>query len=313
MACFACAVPLSVLWFFVWRFAAGLAGGTIMVLAAPTILPHVDPERRGLVGGLIFTGVGVGVAASGTLIPLLLRSGLVATWCGLGVVSAGLTLLAWHGWPPASEHQEIAQRPQSARGIIVWALLAEYGLNAAGLVPHMVFLVDFVARGLGAGLAAGAFYWVVFGIGAMVGPLLTGTLADRIGFRRALRLGFAIQAVAVALPAVTHAAPWLLASSALAGAFTPGIVPLALGRLQELSGGDAGATREVWGRATMAWALFQAASAYFYSWLFGFSGGDYRLLFALAAAALVLALAVDVWAARQSAAAETPPMRPSAA
>src|SRR6185503_17984353 len=57
-AFFACAVPLSIPWFFAWRFASGLAGGVIMVLAAPTILPHVTAARRGLVAGLIFTGVG---------------------------------------------------------------------------------------------------------------------------------------------------------------------------------------------------------------------------------------------------------------
>ncbi len=143
---------------------------------------------------MIFTGVGLGVAASGTLVPLLLRAGLVAAWCGLGVVSAALTLLAWNGWPRAVVHQEAAPAARRVRGVLVWALLAEYGLNAVGLVPHMVFLVDFVARGLGAGIAAGGFYWVVFGLGAMVGPLLTGALGDRIG-----RLLFTVGAAALGL------------------------------------------------------------------------------------------------------------------
>lgn len=34
------------------------------------------------------------------------------------------------------------------------ALYVAYALNATGLVPHMVFLVDFVARGLGEGIHA---------------------------------------------------------------------------------------------------------------------------------------------------------------
>ena len=195
----------------------------------------------------------------------------------------------------------------------VWALVVAYGLNAAGLVPHMVFLVDFIARGLRQGLTAGAGYWVVFGLGAMAGPLLAGVLADRIGFGRALRLAFAVQAAAVALPVLTHATPWLLVSSAIAGAFTPGIVPLALGRVHELLPGDPAAQRRVWGRTTIAWALFQAGAAYGDSWLFSRSGGDHRLLFACGAGALVLALVIDLLAARQSAAAATPPMRASSA
>jgi MFS family permease len=51
VAFFACALPLSFSWFFLWRFASGVAGGTLMVLAAPTVLPHVPPARRGLAGG----------------------------------------------------------------------------------------------------------------------------------------------------------------------------------------------------------------------------------------------------------------------
>ncbi len=149
---FASAAPVAASWFFLWRFAAGLAGGVIMVLAAPTVLPSVDPARRGLAGGLIFTGVGLGIGASGTLVPLLLRGGLAATWCGLGVLSLALTALAWGGWPRG--RAGAAGRRRRARGLLglaTGALLVEYGLNAFGLVPHMVFLVDFIARGLGAG------------------------------------------------------------------------------------------------------------------------------------------------------------------
>ena len=52
------------------------------------------------------------------------------------------------------------------------------------LVPHMVFLVDFVARGLGQGIAAGSHYWVLYGLGAIVGPLLTGHSPTEPGLGR---------------------------------------------------------------------------------------------------------------------------------
>ncbi|MEJ0018335.1 MAG: YbfB/YjiJ family MFS transporter [Acetobacteraceae bacterium] len=229
--------------------------------------------------------------------PLLLQFGLVATWCGLGVVCLMLTAAAWGCWPATPPTPRTGATSRHAHHPIVWVLLVAYGLNAAGLVPHMVFLVDFVARYLHRGLAAGAGYWVAFGLGAMAGPLLAGMLADRVGFRTALRVAFLLQAGAVALPAVTDAPAWLLVSSIVTGAFTPGIVPLALGRVHELLPGDPVAQRLVWGRTTMAWALFQAGSAYLYSWLFSRTG-DYPLLFACGAAALLLALASDLAAGR---------------
>jgi predicted MFS family arabinose efflux permease len=220
VAFFACALPLSFSWFFLWRFAAGVAGGTLMVVAAPTVLPHVPPARRGLAGGAIFTGVGLGIMASGTVVPLLLQAGLVATWCGLGVLSMLLTGLAWSSWPtdePAPAAPAAAAPRAPATGTLR-ALYVEYALNATGLVPHMVFLVDFVARGLGRGIHAGAQYWVLFGVGAVAGPVLAGLLADRVGFGAALRLALVAQAAAVAVPVITAAPVGLALSSVLIGA-----------------------------------------------------------------------------------------------
>ena len=133
----ACAYPLSFPWFFAWRVVSGAAGGVLMVLAATTVLPHVTPSRRGFAGGVIFMGVGAGIVASGTLVPLLLRQGLAQTWLGLGIVSLILTLIAWRGWPSetrpaATSHNQ--RRTHEIPGLR--ALYAEYGLNAVGLVPR---------------------------------------------------------------------------------------------------------------------------------------------------------------------------------
>jgi predicted MFS family arabinose efflux permease len=297
VAFFACALPLSFSWFFLWRFAAGVAGGTLMVVAAPTVLPHVPPARRGLAGGAIFTGVGLGIMASGTVVPLLLQAGLVATWCGLGVLSMLLTGLAWSSWPtdePAPAAPAAAARRAPATGTLR-ALYVEYALNATGLVPHMVFLVDFVARGLGRGIHAGAQYWVLFGVGAVAGPVLAGLLADRVGFGAALRLALVAQAAAVAVPVITAAPVGLALSSVLIGAAVPGVVPLVLGRVHELVPGDPEGQRAAWSVTTMAFALGQAAGAYGLSFLFA-RGGHYTTLFAVGAAALTLALVIDLGA-----------------
>ena len=52
-----------------------------------------------------------------------------------------------------------------------------------------------------------------------------------------------------------------------------------------------------WGVATTSFAILQAVAAYGMSYLFVSSGDGYRMLFALGATAMVLALAVDLIAA----------------
>jgi predicted MFS family arabinose efflux permease len=297
VAFFACAVRLSFEWFFLWRLLSGIAGGSLMVLAAPAVLPHLPHRRRGVASGAIFAGVGLGIAASGTLVPLLLREGVTQAWCGLGVLSLVLTVVAWAGWPAGNPPRPVAigvhgepRRPVYRLRV----LYVQYALNAAGLVPHMLFLVDFVARGLGQGLDSGARYWVLFGLGAVVGPVLSGHLADRTGFGPALRLAFVVQAVAVVLPALGTGTAGLIVSSLVMGAFTPGIVPLVLGRIHELAAHDAAAQKAAWSAATTAFALLQAMAAYGLTFVLTQTGGDYRLLFVIAAATFVLTLGIDL-------------------
>jgi predicted MFS family arabinose efflux permease len=175
----------------------------------------------------------------------------------------------------------------------VLVLYVIYALNAVGWVPHMLFLVDFMARGLGRGLGAGAVYWTLFGLGASFGPLIAGRVADRIGFGVALRHALVLQIVGVALPAASHAALALAGSSVLVGAFVTGTVPLVLGRIHELLPDQAPAQGAVWRSATVGFAVCQALAAYAFSWVFGHYGG-YRLLFLTGAAAILLALAADL-------------------
>lgn len=291
---FACAYPVSFAWFFGWRFAAGFGGGTLMVVAAPAIMPHVPASQRGMVSGAIFAGVGLGIAASGTLVALLLRQGLVETWYSLGALALLLTAAAWGGWP----HRPVAPASGEAKvrgvraGGTLGALYVEYGLSAVGLVPHMVFLVDFIARGRGLGIELGARYWVLFGVSAIAGPVLLGFAADRIGFRLMLRLAFAVDAAAIAL-ALVDVPLALTASSIIVGASVSGVVPLALGRVRELVHDEA-LQRHAWSTCTVAFAVGQAAAAYGFSYVFAQTDGAYAALFAIGVGAFALALALDL-------------------
>lgn len=86
----------------------------------------------------------------------------------------------------------------------------------------------------------------------------------------------------------------LIVSSVVVGGFTPGIVPLVLGRIHELVPHSTERQRVTWSHATTSFALFQAAAAYGFSWLYAHTGGDYPILFELGGSAVVVALAIDL-------------------
>ncbi|MBO6946719.1 MAG: YbfB/YjiJ family MFS transporter [Rhodospirillales bacterium] len=289
-----CVWPLSFVWYFVWRFAAGYAGGALMVLAASAVLPRVPREKRGIAAGVIFTGVGIGIALSGSMVPALIGVGLEETWGALGIISFLLALAAWRFWPAAPPPPAaVAEKPASAFAWPFTSLYAVYALFAAGLVAHMVFLVDYVARGLGQGIVAGGWYWFIFGVGAAIGPIAAGRLADKLGFRKTLRLGLILQGVGVTLVFLSEGTLLLGISSFIVGAAVPGIVPLVAGRVHELSGTDAALQRTAWSYATVAFSVGQAGTAYAFSYAFELTG-RYDILFQAGAAAVALALVIDL-------------------
>jgi len=292
---FACGFPLSVSWFFGWRLLSGIAGGAIMVLVAATVLPHVPASRRGLASGAIFLGIGLGIAGSGTIVPPLLSLGLQQTWFGLALLSLVLTAASWFGWPSETHHAAVTPaiaEPKTATDPRVYLLFAQYAFMAAGLVPAMVFLVDYVARGLGAGPHVGALIWVMYGLGAIIGPVSYGFLADQLGAKVSIRVVLVVQAIAVGLLAISSSFAALALLAVLLGSFPPGIVPLALARVHELIP-QHHQQQVAWSRATVSFATFQALAGFAYSALFNASGGHHALLFVIAAGAIVVALLLE--------------------
>jgi len=279
----ACAARWGFAWFLAWRTISGVAGAGLTVLAAPSVLPLLPERHRGFASGLIFLGIGFGIVASGTVLPVLLRGGLVVAWLGLAGAGVVLTALAWRFLP--QDAPVVARGPRGAdrSSGALRALFAAYACNAIGQVPAILFLADFVARSLGLGVGAGAWMWALFGVGALAGPLAAGVLADRIGYVGALRSLWVSQVAAfLALafwPGVASAVP----ASLVLGAGVPAAVVLVLGRSQILAGPDTEARRRAWSMATICFALGQAMGGYALSYLFT-ATGRYDVLFCAGAA-----------------------------
>lgn len=296
----ACMLPWGFLWFAPWRFLTGFTGGLLMVAAVPLMLSRAPAHLHGRSNGIVFTGVGIGVIASGTLVPALASEGPAAIWGGMALVAGLLTLLTWPRWRP-----QPGDASPGARGTTraftrpVAILLVAYMLDSAAFVPHTVFWADFIARGLHRGIEAGGFYWIFFGVGAMCGPVLAGFVAERFGFYRSVTGGYGIKAAFVALPILSQHPVALVASAMVVGAMTPGISALASGRVAELVG--FAAHRQVWGWLTGGFAIASAGAGYLMSYLFD-TYGSYYMLFGIGTCGLAIAMLLSVFVRNPTAA-----------
>jgi hypothetical protein len=88
--------------------------------------------------------------------------------------------------------------------------------------------------------------------------------------------------------------PALGALTFLIGSFAPGMVPLVLARVRELTAHDAHRQNVAWSRATIIGAGAIALAGYGFSSLLNASGGDHRLLFLTATAMLLITLLGDL-------------------
>jgi MFS family permease len=118
--------------------------------------------------------------------------------------------------------------------------------------------------------------------------MLTGRLADAFGTRRCLLVGFAVKALAAALPVWTGSAPALFASSLLMGICTPGVLALVSAYTLEVVGPTL--NRQVWGKATFSFSLAQGVGGFLMASAVAHMD-SYRLLFVASAVALLGSIA----------------------
>jgi predicted MFS family arabinose efflux permease len=145
------------------------------------------------------------------------------------------------------------------------------------MVPHMVYLSDLAARGLSLGLLAGSLTWLLFGAGALLGTLSGGRVADRLGGARAARIWLGAQVAAVL--AVLTGAPALLWAGAVLGGFAGvGVSAVTLAWAREAAGEAVGA---VWVRCTIGYAIGQAGAAFALAPIFGATGENHAVVFAV--------------------------------
>jgi MFS family permease len=214
---------------FALRFGAGVASAVVFVIAVSALLAHPD-RRAARLAGWGFGGVGAGIALSGLLV-LLLRSTALSTWRDAWWSAAALALLltaaAW-SLAPHARGGPVEPRPRAAprAGRPFGALLVAYSLEGVGYIIAGTFLVAAIGQASPGGTGTAA--WVLVGLAAVPASAGWAALARRWSGPTALLVALLLQAVGIALPAVSGEPAAALVSAVLFGATFLAVASLAL-------------------------------------------------------------------------------------
>jgi MFS family permease len=223
-------VTVSPFWWGLLRLGGGLASAVLFIVISAEVVEALT--RRGFVHwvGVLYGGIGVGIALSGIMVPQLDRiGGWGGSWIGMGLLAAlcaaaGITLGRQRNLIQAVT---LDTSPKTGSLHSIWPLAVAYFFEGLGYIVSATFIVAIIA--MTPGLAAFSPYsWVATGLAALPSTVLWPQLGRRIGTKRTLLCAFILQAagIYVSIDADTIGAV-LFSAIAFGGTFL-GIVALTL-------------------------------------------------------------------------------------
>jgi MFS family permease len=248
-------------WWAVLRFLAGVMSAWTLVATSAWGLGWLAALGRADLAGILFSGVGIGIAAAG-LFCLLLGSALPSPqlWIGLaalGALAAILPLMLSRSLPapPSSPVAAPAATVAAAAPAQTGGLVACYTLFGFGYILPATYLPA-LARQLVDDPRVFGLAWPVFGAAAAISTVLVSwrlAKANRIGV---WAVSHVLMAIGVLLPAVwTSLGSVTLAALLVGGTF----MVITMVGMQEARARAEGQATRVLGRMTAGFALGQLA------------------------------------------------------
>ena len=228
-AAFALVSTVGALWqlYLLVGVLGGIGMSSFYLLSTTTVTRWFD-ERRGLALALVLVGFNLGYISAGPLSAWLIAMvGWRAAYALLGIVCGLVTMLAaltvrLPGAGEAPEPRARATRaatPTAGPSVTLgealgdprqWCLNVSWLLLGGLALMISVHIVPF-AHDQGISLAGASLALTAYGIGAVSGRIASGVVSDRIGTFTTIRLGYALQLLALL------ALLWLSSHEALLG------------------------------------------------------------------------------------------------
>ncbi len=213
------------------RFTGGVASAVLFIIITAEVAETLIRHHHGHWLGTLYSGIGLGIAASGALVPWLSHlGGWSGAWLGMAALSVvmsaiGLILGRRHidVHPTTRNLSSCPSQPRHP----LWPLAIAYFLEGLGYIVSATFLVAMIAATPGLEDFA-PYSWTIVGLAAIPSTLIWPFVAQRIGQQKALIAAFSIQAAGTLVSMYADSVAEVVFCATSFGATFLGIVALTL-------------------------------------------------------------------------------------
>jgi predicted MFS family arabinose efflux permease len=240
-----------------FRFAAGVAAALLMVHGVAWGMARLRAQRRSGLESLLFSGPGIGIAVTGTLVAAIHGPTVDAMrwWLAFGVLTA---LVALPLWRPLAARESAASTVATAgsrqRGT-PWPLVLIYALLGFSYIIPAIFL-PLIADARLHMPALREWFWPLYGVAAVLATWLVGALPPPRSNYAGLALCLLSQLLGIVLCLYRPRLESLLLGTVLLGAMSMPSVMFTMREANRLAGHHP--TRLI-GALTVAFGIGQIA------------------------------------------------------
>jgi predicted MFS family arabinose efflux permease len=256
----AMALPLGIGAWLVLRAVSGVASAWVLVFISAAVLQQLDgasPSARMRLPGVLYAGVGVGIALAGVACAITLHAShpSSASWIALGAVASVAAIALWNRFPAAFGPARRGTAGSSLSLARALALAACYGALGFGYIIPATFLAA-MAREAAHGGFLYAASWPLFGLAAAASTWAVTSMARHPPPRTLWIGGHAVMAVGVALAAASSNILAVIACGLLVGGTFMVVTMAGMQEARRLAGAHA---QRMLAAMTSAFALGQIA------------------------------------------------------
>ena len=285
------------IWLAVGRSLAGFAAAALMVHTTALVVRSVSAKAKSMCLGFAVSGGGIAIVVISLVLPFFIVKGPSGGWFVEAAITFFIAAVAWRFVSMAPHEREPS--PDSIKPLtprrrrLVLLITAAYTLMSVAVVPHTLFLADYMHRDLGLSVGDSSSLFSILGVGCAVGAIYVGPLTRLVNTRWGLSINYMMATAAIAMVLLFDSVIVVAGSAFLIGVSLFGVVALSSIRTLEIVGLSRHA--HFWGGMALGFGAGMAGGSYAMSALLS-RGFHYIDLFQIAQVTVICAMVILLFA-----------------